>query len=84
MKSLIVNSKVRVHAFELNVECAKFIIFLISTAVDPRSCGDLTCDPNAECFNPSPGHSECNCRPGYVGEGEIGPNGEPGCEGKPC
>ena len=57
-----------------------FDLYPISVAEDPRSCGDLTCDPNAECFSSS-GLSHCICRTGYIGKGEIGPNGEPGCEG---
>ena len=59
----------------------QYYAFLFLTAKDPSRCGDLTCDPNADCIYPLIGQPDCICRVGYVGDGELGPNGEPGCEG---
>ena len=64
----------------LLARCIYYFLRLL-TAKDPSRCGDLTCDSHADCYYQMFGQPDCVCWPGHVGDGELGPNGEPGCKG---
>ena len=48
------------------------VLFLYT---DKNTCGDIVCDPNAECSNTGDQYF-CTCSEGYIGNGRVCSRGE--------